>query len=187
MATDTETEEPGVDTDEDPSAETTAEEVSSGHSKAKLIKVGGLLLIVIVFQIGISYWLLTPDQPKEAAEETLSKESESLDVVTSEVKVNDFSVTNNIAEPGATIHVTFNLVALVEQGSATDFEAKVKENNKARVKQAVIEVVRKASLADLNDPQLSTMKRMMKEAVNKVLKKSYVIETVISEYRTMTQ
>ena len=63
----------------------------------------------------------------------------------------------------------------------------VKENNKARVKQAVIEVVRKSSLTDLNDPQLSTMKRMMKEAINKVLKKSYIIETVISEYRTMTQ
>lgn len=186
MATDTETEDPGVETDQDPSAEIT-EEAPSGHSKAKLIKVGGLLLIVIAFQIGISYWLLTPEKPKEGTDETLSKESENLQFDTAEVKVNEFSVTNNIAEPGATIHVTFNLVALVEQGSASDFEAKVKENNKARVKQAVIEVVRKASLADLNDPQLGTMKRMMKEAVNKVLKKSYVVETVISEYRTMTQ
>ena len=186
MATDTETEDPGVDTDEDPSAEIT-EETPSGHSKAKLIKIGGLLLIVIVLQIGVSYWLLTPNQSPEVTEEALSKESENLQVNTSEVMVNDFSVTNNIAEPGATIHVTFNLVALVEQGAASDFEAMVKSKNKARVKQAVIEVVRKSSLADLNDPQLGTMKRMMKEAVNKVLKKSYVIETVISEYRTMTQ
>lgn len=186
MATDTETEDPGVDTDVDPSAETT-DATSASHSKAKMIKVGGLLLLVIVLQVGLSYWLLTPDQPKEVTEETLSKESENLQVTTSEVKVNDFSVTNNIAEPGATIHVTFNLVALVEQGAASDFEAKVKEQNKARVKQAVIEVVRKSSLTDLNDPQLGTMKRMMKEAINKVLKKSYVIETVISEYRTMTQ
>jgi len=186
VATDTETEDPGVDTDVEASDETT-EEASSGHSKSKLIKVGGLLLVVIILQIGVSYWLLTPDQPKEVTDEALSKESENLQVNTSEVMINDFSVTNNIAEPGATIHVTFNLVALVEQGAASDFEAKVKANNKARVKQAVIEVVRKASLADLNDPQLSTVKRMMKEAINKVLKKSYVIETVISEYRTMTQ
>mgnify|MGYP003629811935 CR=1 FL=1 len=185
MATDTETEDPGVDSETDASAAET--DASRAHSKAKLMKVGGLLLFVIALQIGISYWLLSPDQPEEVAEESISKESESLLVNTAEVSIDNFSVTNNIAEPGATIHVTFNLVALVEQGAAADFEAMVKENNKARVKQAVIEVVRKSSLSDLNDPQLSTMKRMMKEAINKVLKKSYVIETVISEYRTMTQ
>lgn len=185
MATDTETEEDGVNTEAVTSEEKS--DVSSGHSKAKLLKVGGLLLFVIVLQIGVSYWLLTPDHPVEMTEETISKESESLLANTAEVSVDNFSVTNNIAEPGATIHVTFNLVALVEQGASSDFEAMVKENNNARVKQAVIEVVRKSSLTDLNDPQLSTMKRMMKEAINKVLKKSYVIETVISEYRTMTQ
>jgi uncharacterized protein HemX len=185
VATDTETADPGVDSETGTTVENT--DASRGHSKAKLLKVGGLLLIVIVLQVGISYWLLSPDQPEEVAEETISKDSENLQVNTAEVSIDNFSVTNNIAEPGATIHVTFNLVALVEQGAASDFEAMVKENNKARVKQAVIEVVRKSSLTDLNDPQLSTMKRMMKEAINKVLKKSYIIETVISEYRTMTQ
>ena len=185
MATDTETADPGVDSETGTTVENT--DASRGHSKAKLLKVGGLLLIVIVLQVGISYWLLSPDQPEEVAEETISKDSENLQVNTAEVSIDNFSVTNNIAEPGATIHVTFNLVALVEQGAASDFEAMVKENNKARVKQAVIEVVRKSSLTDLNDAQLSTMKRMMKEAINKVLKKSYIIETVISEYRTMTQ
>jgi len=184
VATDTETREPGVDTDAVASTEAT----SQGQSKGKLLKIGGLLLLVIILQIGISYWLLTPPtQPAELAEDTLSKGSENLQVTTAEVTVDNFSVTNNIAEPGATIHVTFNLVALVEQGAASDFDSMIKEKSKARVKQAVIEVVRKSSLGDLNDPQLSTMKRMMKESINKVLKKSYVIETVISEYRTMTQ
>lgn len=185
MATDTETEEAGVATEAVASPEESA--AASGQSKARLLKIGGLLLLVIMLQVGISYWLLTPDNPAEVAEESLSRESENLQVTTAEVNIENFSVTNNIAEPGATIHVTFNLVALVEQGAAGDFESMVKETNKARVKQAVIEVVRKSSLADLNDPQLSTVKRMMKESINKVLKKSYVIETVISEYRTMTQ
>ncbi|QDT42098.1 hypothetical protein Pan241w_21790 [Gimesia alba] len=182
MATDTETNEAGVD----PDAETAAEETAApgGHSKAKLLKVGGLLLLVIMLQIGISYWLLAPSGPPEEVPAELVPESTN---ETSEVPIENFSVTNNIAEPGATIHVTFNLVALVEQGSAADFESMVKEQSKARVKQAVIEVVRKSSLSDLNDPQLGTMKRMMKEAINKVLKKSYVVETVISEYRTLTQ
>lgn len=185
MATDTETAEAGVDSEEVTSTEKSAD--SNPQSKAKLFKVGGLLLFVIILQVGISYWLLSPEKPVEVADETLSKESENLQVNTAEVSVNKFSVSNNIAEPGATIHVTFNLVALVEQGSASDFDAMVKSSSKARVKQAVIQVVRKSSLADLNDPQLSTMKRMMKEAINKVLQKSYVIEIVISEYRTMTQ
>lgn len=181
MATDTETEEPGVDSEEDVSAEETA--VAGSNSKAKLLKVGGLLLLVIILQIGISYWLLAPSQPTELPEEPLPEETTD----TAEVPVDNFSVTNNIAEPGATIHVTFNLVALVGEGAASDFGEMVKEKNKARVKQAVIQVVRKSSLSDLNDPQLGTMKRMMKEAINKVLKKSYVSEIVISEYRTMTQ
>ncbi|QDU14295.1 hypothetical protein CA11_21000 [Gimesia maris] len=185
MATDTDTQEPGVDTEAVASTEGGAPQA---QSKGKLLKIGGLLLLVIILQIGISYWLLTPPaQPAELAEDSLSKGSENLQVTTAEVPVDNFSVTNNIAEPGATIHVTFNLVALVEQGAAADFDSMVKEQNKARVKQAVIEVVRKSNLSDLNDPQLSTVKRMMKESINKVLKKSYVIETVISEYRTMTQ
>ena len=177
MATDTETNEAGVEPD-------AAAEKSAGHSKGKLIKVGGLLFLVVALQIGISYWLLAPTAPPEEMLEEIVPETEN---ITAEVPIDNFSVTNNIAEPGATIHVTFNLVALVEQGSATDFEAMVKEQSKARVKQAVIEVVRKSSLSDLNDPQLGTMKRMMKESINKVLKKSYVVETVISEYRTLTQ
>ncbi|EDL56795.1 hypothetical protein [Gimesia maris] len=185
MATDTDTQEPGVDTE---AVASTEEGAPQAQSKGKLLKIGGLLLLVIILQIGISYWLLTPPaQPAELAEDSLSKGSENLQVTTAEVPVDNFSVTNNIAEPGATIHVTFNLVALVEQGAAADFDSMVKEQNKARVKQAVIEVVRKSNLSDLNDPQLSTVKRMMKESINKVLKKSYVIETVISEYRTMTQ
>jgi|TARA_R110000868_G_scaffold411786_1_gene710693 uncharacterized protein HemX len=185
VATDTDTQEPGVDTE---AVASTEEGAPQAQSKGKLLKIGGLLLLVIILQIGISYWLLTPPaQPAELAEDSLSKGSENLQVTTAEVPVDNFSVTNNIAEPGATIHVTFNLVALVEQGAAADFDSMVKEQNKARVKQAVIEVVRKSNLSDLNDPQLSTVKRMMKESINKVLKKSYVIETVISEYRTMTQ
>ncbi|QDT98310.1 flagellar basal body-associated FliL family protein [Gimesia aquarii] len=181
MATDTETEDPGVDSEADASTEETA--VSGNNSKAKLLKVGGLLLLVITLQIGISYWLLAPEQPTELPDEPMPEEQTD----TAEVPIDNFSVTNNIAEPGATIHVTFNLVALVGEGAASDFGGMVKEKSKARVKQAVIQVVRKSSLSDLNDPQLGTMKRMMKEAINKVLKKSYVTEIVISEYRTMTQ
>ena len=59
--------------------------------------------------------------------------------------------------------------------------------NTDRVRQAVVKVARSSNREDLEDPNLSTMKRLIREEINKVLRKSFIIEVVISDFRTMEQ
>ena len=59
--------------------------------------------------------------------------------------------------------------------------------HKYSVRQAVEQIVRKAQREDLNDPNLSTLRRLIREEVNKVLGKSFVIEAVIHDFSMIEQ
>ena len=104
-----------------------------------------------------------------------------------EVSVGQFQTTNSIAARGSTVHVTFELTATVSRGQAEAFGGAVKDAHKARIRQAVVQVARSSTMEDLKDPELSVVKRQIKEEINKVLRKSYVNEVIISDYRTMEQ
>lgn len=104
-----------------------------------------------------------------------------------EVEVHNFTVTNNIAAADTIVHVAFKMYALVPSDQKSAFEDAAMVKNKARVREAVEKIARSATLDDLNDPNLGTLKRLLKEEVNKVLKQSYIVEVVISDFRTMEQ
>ncbi len=104
-----------------------------------------------------------------------------------ECAIDSFNCTNNRADPGSVIHVSFKAVALVSPKNLESFDLAANKDNKARVRQAIVKVVRSSGLEELNDPNLSTIKRLIREEVNKILRKSYVIEIVILEFTTMEQ
>ena len=58
---------------------------------------------------------------------------------------------------------------------------------KARIKQAVVKVVRRSSIEDLRDPQLDLFKRNLKTEINNVLPERYVQEIIVADIRTMQQ
>ena len=49
--------------------------------------------------------------------------------------------------------------------------------------ESIERVCRSATLQDLTDPELGTMKRLMKEEINKVLATSYIIVIIISNWQ----
>jgi len=104
-----------------------------------------------------------------------------------EVLIDSFSMTNGRAAPGATIHVTLKVTAVVPSAQQMAFEHAANQEHNARVRMAVDKVVRSASLDDLNDPNLTSVRRQIREEINKVLHKSYVTDVVISNYKTMEQ
>jgi hypothetical protein len=57
----------------------------------------------------------------------------------------------------------------------------------ARIRQAVNKIVRSSSLEELNDPSLGTIKRLTREEINRLLRKSYVSEVVITDVRIIEQ
>ena len=147
--------------------------------------LGGLMLAVMLIEFGVLYFLLPGAATDPAAAAEVAAAEEASDAV--EVNIDSFSTTNGRAAPGSVVHISFKLVALVAAGEGAAFDAAANTDHKARVRQAVYQVARSASLDDLNDPGLTTIRRKLREHINKVLRKSYLTEVVISDFKTMEQ
>jgi flagellar basal body-associated protein FliL len=152
-----------------------------------------LLLVISAAMAGAFLWLL-PAGASEHGLDDAAAGGEDPDHGTTndgpetvEVLVDSFSTTNSRAAPGSVIHLTFKLTAVVPSGQDVSFEHAANQHHNARVRQAVLKVARSASLEDLNDPNLTTVKRQLREEINKVLRKSYVTEVVISDFKTIEQ
>ncbi|HXY33407.1 MAG TPA: flagellar basal body-associated FliL family protein [Planctomycetaceae bacterium] len=102
-----------------------------------------------------------------------------------EVEVGSFSVS---VEPddAQMWNVSFKLFATVSSDVQSHF-TDASDRYKARLRQAVVKVVRMSSIKDLRDPQLDLMKRELKSQLNNVLPEPYIQEVVVSEIRVMQQ
>jgi len=179
------------------------EDVEAGASlppkrPSKLVLIIGLVALIITAQAVITYLLIpkaaaTPKDPaagdKQAAGASGAPVEEVPDVRvanSAEVSLGDFNCTNSTAAPGVVIHVDFKLYAVTTSQQASQLEQQVK-SHQARVRQIVNKIVRSSSLEDLNDPNLGTIKRLVREEINRLLQKSLISEVVISDIRTMEQ
>ena len=154
--------------------------------------LAGLVVFVMIAEAAIFYVLGIGDhssaqpgtskdvQTNEAADGDVHEDS-------IEVEVDSFNVTNTRSAADAIVHVSFKLVAVVAKGQEVEFDQAANKTHKARVRQAVIEVARSATMEDLADPNLTTFKRLIQEKINKSLRRSYVVEVIVSEFRTIEQ
>lgn len=191
MATD-EVEE--IDLDSEPESDDAVSEpkpkLSLGNKK---IKIFAMLLLIMVGQVGVIYFFVpAPASTTDATSEDDSAVSADATDDTAfdevvEVEIDTFNVTNSGAGNGTVIHISFKLVAIVSKNIEHEFDTAVNETNQHRVRQAILQVARSTSRNDLNDPNLRAMKRRIREEINKVLRKSDIIEVVISNFSTLEQ
>jgi flagellar basal body-associated protein FliL len=115
------------------------------------------------------------------SEESHSQKSENL----VEVEVGTFSIS---VEPddAQMWNISFKLFATIATDAQSHF-SDASEKYKARLRQAVVEVVRRSSIKDLRDPQLDLMKRELKSQLNNVMPEPYIQEVIVSEIRVMQQ
>jgi len=88
--------------------------------------------------------------------------------------------------PGADTNINLSLVVTVADENLSDFTT-ANGKRPATVRQAVLEVLRSASQDELQEHKLPTMKRRIKQQINKVLEKDWVVDVVIPEFRTHKQ
>ncbi len=117
-----------------------------------------------------------------ATEESHAEKEENL--VESEIGSFSVSLEEN---SGILWNVSFKVFAAVSPDAKTEFTDAVGERYKARIKQAVVKVVRRSSIEDLRDPQLDLFKRNLKTEINNVLPERYVQEIIVADIRTMQQ
>lgn len=168
----------------------------SGGGLGGIVKIGGLVLVLLIAQVGI-FWVFfggPAPAPAAAATQTSATEAAKKAEVAvpdeySEVQVSlqPFRCTNGkAAAGGGTVHIDFKLVALVPAPQAIKFADKLK-SHESRIRQIVSTVARSLTLEDLNDPELKVMKRRMREEINKSLKDVVVQEIIVVDYTHMEQ
>jgi flagellar basal body-associated protein FliL len=180
-------------------AETASRDAAPSRGKPKKwLLIGAIILVVVIVQVVVTSLLLPGHAASNAAHKHDDKdraatehhhgdgEAEGADGEFAEVPMGDFSFSNGTAAPGMIIHVDFKLSAVATSKQASSLDAQLKLHQ-ARVRQAVNKIVRMSSLEELNDPNLATIKRLIREDINRLLRKSYVVEVVITDVRTMEQ
>ena len=192
MATDV-AEQTNVETEQTetgPDAATTGKFGLSGNG----LKIFALLAFVMIAEAGVFYFLgITPGAKSETAGSEQGESPEAADTQVDsqgdvvEVEINSLNVTNNRAAADSIIHITFTPVAVVSRDQRVAFDKAANKDHKARVRQAIVKVARSSSLEDLRDPNLTTIRRLIREEVNKVLRQSYIIEVIIPDFKTMEQ
>jgi len=155
----------------------------------KFAAIAGLLVLVMTTQFVMLFYLfgssdsanIDPNDPTILSEETL----EDTDVVEIPI-LPQFSCTNSLSDQGQTIHVTFDLCLEVPRNLSEQFNA-AKKDHKNRINEAVSTIIRNAGIEELNDPHSSTIKRQIREEINKILNQSYVTSVIITGWRKMEQ
>ena len=154
----------------------------------KTLIIAGAVAGAMALEAVVMFWMM-PNQSKPVAGDA----SEMDDAISSKVivgsdyieePINEFKCSNNQEE--SNLHLRFKVDAVVKKSEKLSFQEAVKDR-KARIRQTVEKIVRSASRDELNDPHLSTLKRLIREEVNKVLEKSFIIEAVIHDFSVIEQ
>ncbi|MCA8986308.1 MAG: flagellar basal body-associated FliL family protein [Planctomycetaceae bacterium] len=155
----------------------------------KFIAIAGLLLVVMIAQFLMLYFLFGKSDPSEIdPNEITITDTETLDdTQTTEIDISPmFNCTNSLSHSGQAIHISFNLHVEVPSHLEEQFN-EAKKNHKNKIRQAVITIVRSSAIEELNDPNLSMVKRQIREEINKILGQSYVTTVIVTDFRKMEQ
>ncbi len=157
---------------------------------AKMLIIAGVVAVAMAGSWMLVEMLLAPsaaseeefEEPDEHAAHTHGSTDDQ-----EEILVGEFSTTNDYASAGESIHLRFKLYATVVKTEAAEIKESVETVHNARIRAAVIEVCRGASLDDLEDPELGVMRRKIRERINRMLGRTAVSEIYITDYTKLLQ
>ena len=173
-------------------AEAPAEEPAA---KSGLVKVAALVGLLMTVEAGVLFFLLSGSSAAadEAGQEATAAIADGhaevaagSDLVEVELEPG-FSVTNSTADLGTLVHVNFDLVCAVAGPNQAAFSTAVNDAYKNRLRQVITEIVRSASLEELQDPDLNQLKRRIREDLNKTLQHSFVVEVIVPKIQVHVQ
>ena len=178
------------------SEEAPAEETpESPAGKGGLLKIGVAVVLLMAAEAGALLFLL-PGGSAEAADaeatatDKIAEGMEELAAGSDLVEVElspGFAVTNSTADLGTLVHVNCDLVCAVSGKNRDVFAKSAEEDYRNRIRQVVTEILRSASLEELQDPDMNQLKRRIREDINKTLQHSYVVEVIVPKMQVHVQ
>jgi flagellar basal body-associated protein FliL len=103
-----------------------------------------------------------------------------------EVSLGQFTVTAYQPVSSTTLFISFHLYATIQYKNSDEFSRRL-EDNKHRIRDNVIVIIRSAELTDLTDAGLGLIKRRILETTNKTLGKPLLQAVVFSEFSFIEQ
>ena len=153
---------------DEPDAPETSEEQPESRAGFQLsrqkLKIVVLLLVVMGVQMAVGYMLLPAPAvtSMESESDTTDGSGETPEVGaidTVEVPLGSYNPTNSNGPTGSVLHVSFDLTAIVAASNKEDLKKAFFDTHGARIRAAVIRVIRSSNLEDLNDPDFNVIKR----------------------------
>ncbi|MBT4866873.1 MAG: flagellar basal body-associated FliL family protein, partial [Planctomycetaceae bacterium] len=124
-------------------------------------------------------------EAEDEAADAMGDEPAEDGIDTVEVSLGNYNPTNSLGV--GIVHVAFDLTAIAAADNEQALKVAFLETHGARIRSAVIRVIRSSNLEDLNDPESYVIKRKIREEINKVLPKTLIIEVVMDKFRLMPQ
>ncbi len=104
---------------------------------------------------------------------------------TVEIDLREYSVTVFQAASNSTMRIDFHLYGIVAKEKEPRFK-QLLEKNQARLREQVVQTIRGAQLADLNDdPSLGLIKRTILAKVNTILGEPLLKDLIISDFASL--
>lgn len=103
-----------------------------------------------------------------------------------EVDLGNFTVSGFQPASNSTLFITFHLYGTVRHKYADEFSERLEEN-KHRIRDNIIVIIRSADITDLTDAGLGLIKRRILETTNRTLGKPLLQEVVFSEFSFIEQ
>ena len=104
---------------------------------------------------------------------------------TVEVDLKEYSVTVFQAASNSTLRIDFHLYAVVAKDDESEFK-KLLEKNQARLREQVVQTIRGAQLADLNDdPSMGLIKRTILGKAKTILGRPILKDLIISDFSSL--
>lgn len=158
--------------------------------RGKLVLIVGIVFVIILAQVLIT-WLLMPKAPAAAAAadgapkggEAAAAPAEA-DDSTEETSLGEYNCSNT-STPGTTVQVDFKLAAITADDKVGRLKERV-DSYGSRLRQTVAKVVRSAKLEDITEPSLATLRRALKEEINRLLRTN-IDDVVITDFRHLEQ
>jgi flagellar basal body-associated protein FliL len=103
-----------------------------------------------------------------------------------EVDLGNFTVSGFQPASNSTLFVSFHLYGTVKHKYVGEFERRMEEN-KHRIRDNIIIIIRSAELTDLTDAGLGLIKRRILETTNRTLAKPLLQEVIFSDFSFIEQ
>ena len=175
----------------------TAEAPPAKSPLVTVAKIAAFVIVILTVEGLIAFLFIPSASDVTALAEARYGAAEAADPVeqlgedsgnepTTEVDLEDYSVTAYQPLSNTTLRIDFHLYGTVAESEEAEFE-RLFEESKHRIREQVIVTIRSSEITDLTDAGLGLIKRKLHDKINRTLGKTMIKTVIVSDFSFVEQ